>query len=60
MIYAQISPVASKSTQSTPFSTPIIVTASYMTATARPYHLGASNTRFEIQFGNVILFTICI
>lgn len=54
MIFAQIDPVATSVRQNGPFST-TTVTGSYMTATARPYILGETPVRFEVQFGDVVL-----
>jgi hypothetical protein len=55
MLYAKINPKASFVQQSGPFSAPVIVEVEYLTALARPYAAGASQTNFEIQFGNAVL-----
>jgi hypothetical protein len=51
MLLAKINPSATFTSQSGPFSQPIVITAEYFTALARPYIAGASNTNFEVQFG---------
>ena len=53
MIFAKISPAASRVQQSGPFSS-TTVTGSYMTALARPYALGSEQVRFEVKFGEVV------
>lgn len=55
MLYAKINPKASFLQQSGPFSAPVTIEAEYLTALARPYAAGASQTNFEIQFGNSVL-----
>jgi hypothetical protein len=55
MLYAKINPKASFVQQSGPFSAPVTIEAEYLTALARPYAAGASQTNFEIQFGNAVL-----
>ena len=55
MLYAKINPAATRVEQNSPFGTPKTTTADYMTAIARPYTLGATRTRFEIQYGSVTL-----
>ena len=52
MIFAKINPAAARVNQIDPF-TSTTVTGSYMTAIARPYALGAKETRFEVKFGQV-------
>lgn len=52
MIIAKITPTASKITQVTPFSS-VTKTLDYMTAIARPYVAGASETGFQVSFGTV-------
>lgn len=54
MLLAKINPAATFTSQDGPFAQPTIITAEYLTALARPYVAGASNTNFEIQFGNYI------
>lgn len=54
MLLAKISPAATFTSQDGPFAQPTIVTAEYLTALARPYVAGASQTNFEVQFGNYI------
>jgi len=55
MLYAKINPAATRVEQNSPFGAPKTTTADYMTAIARPYTLGATRTRFEIQYGSVTL-----
>lgn len=55
MLYAKINPKASFLQQSGPFTAPVTVEAEYLTALARPYAAGASQTNFEVQFGNAVL-----
>lgn len=50
MIIAKINPAATKVTQVTPFSS-ITESLEYMTAIARPYIPGATNTFFQVIFG---------
>ena len=57
MLYAKINPAATKVDQPSPFSTSTTTVANYMTALARPYAVGASKTRFEVQYGNVTVTT---
>jgi hypothetical protein len=52
MIIAKITPTATKVTQVTPFSSET-KTLDYMTAIARPYVVGASETGFQVSFGTV-------
>jgi hypothetical protein len=52
MIIAKITPTATKVTQVTPFSSET-KTLDYMTAVARPYVAGSSQTNFQISFGTV-------
>ena len=52
MIIAKITPTASKITQVTPFSS-VTKSLDYMTAIARPYVAGASETGFQVTFGTV-------
>ena len=53
MLLAKINPAAEKITEVTPFSSTTI-SLDYMTAIARPYVAGASQTNFVIEFGNII------
>ena len=55
MLYAKINPKASFVQQEGPFTAPVTVEAEYLTALARPYAAGASQTNFEVQFGNPVL-----
>jgi hypothetical protein len=55
MLYAKINPKASFVKQEGPFAAPVTVEADYLTALARPYAAGASQTNFEVQFGNAVL-----
>jgi hypothetical protein len=55
MLYAKINPKASFVQQEGPFTAPVTVEAEYLTALARPYAAGASQTNFEVQFGNAVL-----
>lgn len=52
MIIAKINPAATKVNQITPFSS-TTETLDYMTAIARPYVPGATNTNFQVSFGSV-------
>lgn len=52
MIIAKINPTATKVTQVSPFSS-TTETLEYMTAIARPYIPGATNTNFQVSFGSV-------
>ena len=54
MLLAKIDPAATFTSQDGPFAQPTIITADYLTALARPYVAGASQTNFEIQFGTYI------
>lgn len=54
MLLAKINPAATFTSQDSPFSQPTVTTVEYLTALARPYVAGASETNFEIQFGNYI------
>lgn len=54
MLYAKISPVATFTQQTSPFTAPDSTIAEYITAIARPYQVGAPSTRFEIQYGNIV------
>jgi hypothetical protein len=51
MLLAKINPAATFVSQDNPFAQPTTTTADYLTALARPYVAGASQTNFEIQFG---------
>ena len=53
MLLAKINPAAKKTTEVSPFSSTTI-TLDYMTAIARPYVAGASQTNFVIEFGAII------
>jgi hypothetical protein len=53
MLYAKISPVATFTQSTGPFTAPTATQAEFITASARPYQAGAAKTRFEITFGNV-------
>ena len=55
MLYAKINPKASFVKQEGPFTAPVTVEADYLTALARPYAAGASQTNFEVQFGTAVL-----
>ena len=55
MLYAKINPKASFVKQEGPFTAPVTVEADYLTSLARPYIPGATQTNFEVQFGNAIL-----
>jgi hypothetical protein len=52
MLLAKINPSAEKITEVTPFSS-VTTSLDYMTAIARPYVAGATQTNFAIEFGNV-------
>lgn len=52
MLLAKINPAAEKVIQVTPFSSTTIF-LDYMTAIARPYVAGATQTSFELEFGTV-------
>ena len=53
MIFGKISPVLSLATQDTLFNpSPEFVTASYMTAVANQYPLGANQVNFRVSYGN--------
>jgi hypothetical protein len=54
MLIAKINPPAIKVINPTPFSS-TTRNLEYMTAAARPYIPGASETNFQIQFGTVVL-----
>ena len=54
MLLAKINPAATFTSQDGPFAQPTIITADYLTALARPYAAGASQTNFEIQFGTYV------
>ena len=55
MIFGQISPVLSLATQDTLFNpAPEFVTASYMTAVANQYALGANVVNFRVSYGNCV------
>jgi hypothetical protein len=54
MLIAKINPPAIKVVNPTPFSS-TTKNLEYMTAAARPYIPGASETNFQLQFGNVTL-----
>lgn len=51
MLLAKINPAASFTSQDGPFAQPTVITAEYLTALARPYVAGATQTNFEVQFG---------
>lgn len=51
MLIAKINPAATFTSQSGPFSTPETISADYLTALARPYIAGATQTNFEVQYG---------
>jgi hypothetical protein len=51
MLLAKINPAASFTSQSGPFTASETITADYLTALARPYLAGATQTNFEVQFG---------
>jgi hypothetical protein len=51
MLLAKISPAASFTSQSGPFTASETITADYLTALARPYIAGAAQTNFEVIFG---------
>jgi hypothetical protein len=51
MLLAKINPAATFISQDSPFAQPTTTTADYLTALARPYAAGASQTNFEVQFG---------
>lgn len=53
MLYAKISPVATFTQQTSPFTPPSVTEAQFLTAAARPYQAGAVKTRFEVVFGNI-------
>ncbi len=52
MLLAKINPSAEKVIQITPFSSTTIY-LDYMTAIARPYIAGATQTTFELDFGKI-------
>jgi len=52
MLLAKINPAAEKITEVSPFISTSI-TLDYMTAIARPYAAGATQTRFVIEFGEI-------
>lgn len=52
MIIAKITPTATKVTQVTPFSSET-KSLDYMTAVARPYVVGSSQTNFQVSFGTL-------
>lgn len=52
MLLAKINPAATFTSQNGPFAQPTIITAEYFTALARPYVAGATQTNFEVMFGN--------
>ena len=54
MLIAKINPPAIKVVNPTPFSS-TTKNLEYMTAAARPYIPGASETNFQLQFGDVTL-----
>jgi hypothetical protein len=51
MLLAKINPAASFTSQDGPFAQPTVITAEYLSAAARPYVAGASQTNFEVVFG---------
>jgi hypothetical protein len=55
MLYAKINPKASFVKQEGPFTAPVTIEAEFLTALARPYIPGATQTNFEVQFGNAVL-----
>jgi N6-adenosine-specific RNA methylase IME4 len=55
MIFATINPAATQVQNKGPFGEPTVVSASAMTAMARPYKLGTDKTKFEILYGNVVM-----
>ena len=52
MLLAKINPAAEKVTEVTPFSS-TTVSLEYMTAIARPYVAGATQTNFALEFGTI-------
>jgi hypothetical protein len=52
MLLAKINPAAEKVTEVTPFSSTTI-SLEYMTAIARPYVAGATQTNFALEFGTI-------
>lgn len=52
MLLAKINPAAEKITEVTPFSS-TTTSLDYMTAIARPYVAGATQTNFVIEFGKI-------
>jgi hypothetical protein len=52
MLLAKINPAAEKITEVTPFSSTTI-SLEYMTAIARPYVAGATQTNFALEFGTI-------
>jgi hypothetical protein len=52
MLLAKINPAAEKVTEVTPFSSTTI-SLGYMTAIARPYVAGATQTNFVLEFGTI-------
>ena len=51
MLLAKISPAATFTSQSGPFAQTETTTADYLTALARPYLVGSTQTNFEVLFG---------
>lgn len=51
MLIAKINPAATFTSQEGPFAQPQTITADYITAFARPYVAGATQTNFEVLFG---------
>ena len=52
MLLAKINPSAEKISEITPFSS-VTISLDYMTAIARPYVAGATQTNFAIEFGTI-------
>ena len=52
MLLAKINPAAEKVIEVTPFSSTTI-SLDYMTAIARPYVVGSSQTNFALEFGTI-------
>ena len=52
MLLSKINPAAKKTTEVSPFSSTTI-TLDYMTAIARPYVAGATQTTFVVEFGSI-------
>ena len=54
MLYAKINPTAKFYIQTDPFSSSEII-CDYMTALARPYGAGSTQTNFEISYGTITI-----